>query len=182
MDVARVYLQQPVEIRVDAVPERVFRGTVTKIAPAALDRLFNRSLNPAAGQGEVAWFDVEIQLNETHPDLRLGMSANVDIVAKKVPFALTVPLDAVVEEEGSRYALLVTDPTIAEQVRKAVRAGRLEELQIPERKVPTRKVRIRLGLKNEAKAQVLAGLQEGDVLLVKPPKRRVFEIEPQQEE
>ena len=182
VDVARVYVGQPAEVRVDAVPEKVFKGVVSKIAPAALDRLLARSANPAAGQGEVAWFDVEIKLSETHPDLKLGMSANVDIVAKKLARTLTIPLDAIVEEEGTRYALLVTDPKIAQQVRKAYMAGRLDELVIPESKVPTKKVRIRIGLKNEAKAQLISGLKEGDVLLVKPPKRRVFEIEPQQQE
>jgi HlyD family secretion protein len=182
VDVARVYVGQPAEVRVDAVPEKVFKGVVSKIAPAALDRLLARSVNPAAGQGEVAWFDVEIKLNETHPDLKLGMSANVDIVAKKLARTLTIPLDAIVEEEGTRYALLVTDPKIAQQVRKAYMAGRLDELVIPESKVPTKKVRIRIGLKNEAKAQLISGLKEGDVLLVKPPKRRVFEIEPQQQQ
>ena len=182
VDVARVYVGQPAEVRVDAVPEKVFKGMVSKIAPAALDRLLTRSVNPAAGQGEVAWFDVEIKLNETHPDMKLGMSANVDIVAKKLVRTLTIPLDAIVEEEGTRYALLVTDPKIAQQVRKAYMAGRLDELVIPESKVPTKKVRIRIGLKNEAKAQLISGLKEGDVLLVKPPKRRVFEIEPQQQD
>ena len=182
VDVARVYVGQPAEVRVDAVPEKVFKGVVSKIAPAALDRLLARSVNPAAGQGEVAWFDVEIKLNENHPDLKLGMSANVDIVAKKLARTLTIPLDAIVEEEGTRYALLVTDPKIAQQVRKAYMAGRLDELVIPESKVPTKKVRIRIGLKNEAKAQLISGLKEGDVLLVKPPKRRVFEIEPQQQQ
>jgi len=182
VDVARVYVGQLAEVRVDAVPEKVFKGVVSKIAPAALDRLLARSVNPAAGQGEVAWFDVEIKLNENHPDLKLGMSANVDIVAKKLARTLTIPLDAIVEEEGTRYALLVTDPKIAQQVRKAYMAGRLDELVIPESKVPTKKVRIRIGLKNEAKAQLISGLKEGDVLLVKPPKRRVFEIEPQRQE
>jgi len=182
VDVARVYVGQPTEVRVDAVPEKVFKGVVSKIAPAALDRLLARSVNPAAGQGEVAWFDVEIKLNENHPDLKLGMSANVDIVAKKLARTLTIPLDAIVEEDGTRYALLVTDPKIAQQVRKAYMAGRLDELVIPESKVPTKKVRIRIGLKNEAKAQLISGLKEGDVLLVKPPKRRVFEIEPQQQQ
>jgi multidrug resistance efflux pump len=181
VDVARVYVGQPAEVRVDAVPEKVFKGVVSKIAPAALDRLLARSINAAAGQGEAAWFDVEIKLNETHPDLKLGMSANVDIVAKKLARILTIPLDAIVEEEGARYALLVTDPQIAQQVRKAYMAGRLDELVIPESKVPTKKVRIRIGLKNEAKAQLISGLKEGDVLLVKPPKRRVFEIEPRHE-
>ena len=182
VDVARIYVGQPAEIRVDAVPEKVFKGTVSKIAPAALDRLLARSANPVATQGEVAWFDVEIKLHETHPDMKLGMSANVDIVAKKIAHTLTIPLDAIVEEEGNRYALLVTDPQIAQQVRKAFMAGRLDELVIPENKVPTKKVRIRIGLKNEAKAQLISGLKEGDVLLVKPPKRRVFEIGPPQEE
>lgn len=176
VDVARVYVGQLAEIRVDAVPERVFEGVVTKIAPAA-DRLLSRPLNPAADQGEVAWFDVEIKLKETHPDLKLGMSANVDIVAKKIENALTLPLDAIVEENDTRYALLVTDPKISRQVLKAYTAGRMDELFIPERDVPTKKVRVRVGLKSEAKVQVISGLKERDVLLLKPPKRRVFEIE-----
>lgn len=47
VDVAWVYVGQPAEIRVDAVPEKVFKGSVSKIAPAALDKLLARSVNPA---------------------------------------------------------------------------------------------------------------------------------------
>lgn len=179
VDVSQIWLGQPAEVLVDAVPEKVFEGTVSKIAPAALDRLLTRQQTGTTQiqtEAEVAWFDVEVRLHNTDTRMKIGMSASVDIVAKRIKNALTVPLDALLEEDGSFYALVVTDQNIAEQVHKPVLAGRLDELRIPEAKVQTRKMKVRLGVRGEAKTQVTAGLSEGDVVLVKPPKRRGFEI------
>lgn len=184
VDVTRVHVGQEAEVRVDALPEKVFTGTVTKIAPAAFHRS-RRRLSPSEplGEPEVAWFEVEVLLKETHPFLRPGMSARVDIIGRRIVNALTLLANAILtDEDGSHYVLRVIDPQIAEVARKALLAGRLDELKIPRSKVPTRKVKVQIGVSNEVKVQIVAGLKSGDVVLVNPPKRRRFPMGPPREE
>jgi HlyD family secretion protein len=67
IDVARVALGQQVDVTFDALPEQVFIGRVTRIAPMA-----------APGSGGVN-YTVVIALDEVDPVLRWGMTAFVDI-------------------------------------------------------------------------------------------------------
>jgi HlyD family secretion protein len=67
IDVARVSVGQQVGVTFDALPERVFAGTVTRISPMA-----------ASGSGGVN-YTVVIELDDVDPALRWGMTAFVDI-------------------------------------------------------------------------------------------------------
>jgi HlyD family secretion protein len=67
IDVARVALDQRVLVTFDALPERVFAGRVTRISPMA-----------ESGTGGVH-YTVVIELEESNPALRWGMTAFVDI-------------------------------------------------------------------------------------------------------
>ncbi len=65
-DIARVALGQQANIRVDAIPDRQYTGTVSYIAPTA------------SSSGSVRTYLVRIEL-EDQADLRDGMSVRVDI-------------------------------------------------------------------------------------------------------
>jgi HlyD family secretion protein len=80
VDVGRVKTGQKVSITVDTWPDRVFEGSVERIAPKGrLERT-------------VTVFDVVIVIAGTRSGvLRPGMSANVDIVTDHVKGALLVP-------------------------------------------------------------------------------------------
>ena len=67
IDVARVAVGQPVAVTFDALPERVFAGRVTRISPMA-----------EPGSGGVH-YTVLVELEETAPAIRWGMTAFVDI-------------------------------------------------------------------------------------------------------
>ncbi len=178
VDVAKIRLGQPAQIRLEAIPERKLTGVITKIAPAALSRLERTTSQTPGQESQAGWFDVEIFVKDTEPQLRLGMSANVDIICQTIPNTLLTPIEAVIDEDSKSYALVVTDDAIARRVWEAYGAGRADELTIPQTQVATRRVTVGAGMKNEAYVQVLSGLKEGDVLLIKPPKRRVFQIQP----
>jgi multidrug efflux pump subunit AcrA (membrane-fusion protein) len=70
IDVVRVAVGQRVDVTFDAIPEQVFIGEVTRIAPMA-----------ASGSGGVHYKTV-IELEEVDPALRWGMTAFVDIEAQ----------------------------------------------------------------------------------------------------
>jgi len=70
MDIARVKVGQEVAVTFDALPEKSLRGRVSRIAPMATLE--------AGGTN----YTVTIELEETDPDLRWGMTAFVDIITQ----------------------------------------------------------------------------------------------------
>jgi HlyD family secretion protein len=88
-DRANVKAGQPVEVRVDAVPGVVFRGTVKNVAAAA----------GFFGSGDS---DVTIALNHTDKQLRPGFTAHVVILGDSLKGALWIPREAVFEKDGKQ--------------------------------------------------------------------------------
>ncbi len=83
VDVVRLKEGMPVEITLDALPGRSFRGHIDAIAPAATEA------------GGVATYRVRVVLDERDPVLRAGMSANVEIEVERRENVLLVPNAAV---------------------------------------------------------------------------------------
>ena len=70
-DVVRLSLSMPVEVTFDALPDRIFQGTITKIAPIS---------NTEQGSTNYA---VEIDVENLDDNLRWGMTAFVNIAAPR---------------------------------------------------------------------------------------------------
>jgi HlyD family secretion protein len=83
VDVVRLKEGMPVEITLDALPGRSFRGHIDAIAPAATEA------------GGAATYRVRVVLDERDPVLRAGMSANVEIEVERRENVLLVPNAAV---------------------------------------------------------------------------------------
>jgi HlyD family secretion protein len=83
VDVVRLKEGMPVEITLDALPGRSFRGHIDAIAPAATEA------------GSAATYRVRVVLDERDPVLRAGMSANVEIEVERRENVLLVPNAAV---------------------------------------------------------------------------------------
>ncbi len=90
--IGKVQREQRVDIRVDAYPERVFKGKVERISP----------LGKTASN--VVTFDVEILVQDANASLlRSGMSADVEIVTKVEDGVLLIPLTAVQSSGNARF-------------------------------------------------------------------------------
>jgi RND family efflux transporter MFP subunit len=91
-DRGRLKVGQQVTIRVDAVPDREFGGTVTDISPLAkLD---------FSGWPITKNFDIEIKVDTTDARIRPGMSASARIILERVPDSVLVPNTAVFQKNG----------------------------------------------------------------------------------
>ncbi len=89
VDIGRVAPGQKVTITVDAWPEMVFTGRVKRILPKG------------RVERTVTFFDVVIDITgNERGKLRLGMSANVEIVIDSVKDALLVPSEALRKKDG----------------------------------------------------------------------------------
>lgn len=96
----------PVEVRLDAVPDRVFRGKVNAVNPAA-DETSRR-------------FNVRIVLPNPDGVLKPGMFGQVRIVTRSVE-GLLVPREAIQGEDDSAHVFVVGDDSKA--AKRAVELG-----------------------------------------------------------
>ena len=90
-DIHKVEKNQKVTIRVEAYPEMKLTGAVTLVGTLAQEEKDRRGTK---------FFGVTIQINESEPRLRPGMTARAEIETEERPRALSVPLDSVFERDG----------------------------------------------------------------------------------
>lgn len=88
-EVVKVKIGQPADIRVDAIPEGVFKGSVVEIGSSAAQR--------AGVSTGIRYFTVKVAIASPDERLRPGMTAQVDIITEARKSALAVPVQSVVE-------------------------------------------------------------------------------------
>lgn len=114
-EVNRLKLGQPATIGLGMLAGHTYRGTVTRIDPAATT------------SGDRALFGVMVSLDEMPPaGLRTGMSASVEVVTAQAESTLYVPVGAVHPKSGDLATVLVRhgDHTLARTVHTGVRGDR----------------------------------------------------------
>jgi multidrug efflux pump subunit AcrA (membrane-fusion protein) len=109
VNIGQIKERQKSEIRLDAIPNHVYQGTVVKISPKG-ERIDN-----------VITYEVTIEI--VNPDQRLmpSMTANVDIITAIEKNVLTLPLIALTKSEGNDAVLL--PGTTAEKKYQRVEVG-----------------------------------------------------------
>jgi HlyD family secretion protein len=152
-EVVRLRTGQPVQVTVESLPGRVFLGKVYEIASTA----------EQAGQN-ANMYNVKVSLDTNSPDanlLRPGMSARGVILTSHVKNAVRVPLQAVLERDGTLEEALKKGLFGPESraVVMVVNNGRSEE-----RTVTT-------GIANTQFYQITGGLRAGDKVLTGPSRK-----------
>ncbi|HWA82133.1 MAG TPA: efflux RND transporter periplasmic adaptor subunit [Fimbriimonadaceae bacterium] len=95
-----IHQGQSAEIRLDALPGKIFRGTITNI-------------NPAADQ-QSRQFDISVRLDNLDHILRPGMYARVTVETGRVNAAVVVPREALkANSDGSTTVTVVDDKNVA---------------------------------------------------------------------
>lgn len=115
-DVPHLRVGLPVEVRVDVLPGRVFRGELVRLG-SALDR-------------GARTLEVVAEIDPAGTPLRPGLAARLAVARRTLDDALLVPLDALVEmgdEDGAagRDAVYVVDDLVDGMGRAARRSVRL---------------------------------------------------------
>ncbi len=88
-------------ITTDSTGDVELMGTITEISPIAVD---------ASGS-----FSVEISIDSENENLRVGVPAQVTFILDSSPDTYAVPIDAVVEQDGSSYIYVYDTMPTAEQ-------------------------------------------------------------------
>lgn len=137
--IKKIQLGQRATVKIEAYPDQVLSGEVTKIAvlPSSQDRW----MNP-----DTTMFDTTVSIDGTHAWLKPGMTAEVEILVEALPKTLYVPVQAVQDEAGKRVVYVA-------------------RATAPEKRV------IETGKYNDEFIEVLAGLDEGEAVVLRPPRR-----------
>jgi len=110
IDIMKVQPGQKVSITVDAIPDKVFTGTVKFISPFGV------------ASGNVIKFAITIQLDQTDVELRGGLSATADISIYNAKDILLVPVSVIVNTpEGPVVAVI--NPTTGQPEYRPVTLG-----------------------------------------------------------
>jgi HlyD family secretion protein len=98
-DIHKVEKNQHVTVRVQAYPDLELTGKVTLVGTLAQEEKERRG---------VKFFGVTIQIGESEPRLRPGMTAAIEIQVDRRDHALRVPLEAVFERDGRHLCYVAT--------------------------------------------------------------------------
>lgn len=159
-----VKVGQSVEVSLDALPGRLFKGRVT-----ALDPLLDANGRSVAVRaslpntpGEARHLSAIALDASAHP-LRPGMFARVTVVFGVKDNALVVPEEAIVPLAGRQYVIKVQPvQTLPEDKRQ----GLPEDV-----KLVSQRVEVKLGIRRPGKVEVLQGVDAGDSVVVAGQQR-----------
>ena len=147
---------QPVHLRVDALPDQNFEGTVARIAPV---------VDAASGT-----FRATCEFRDATRTLKPGMFGRIDVVYDQRHDALVVPRSALVEEDGES-SVFVIEPAPPKKVddknKDAKSNGKSGEAVAAEKKadvplfVAKRRV-VKTGYSENDRIEVRDGLKDGE--------------------
>jgi HlyD family secretion protein len=97
VDAAKVDTGLTARITLDAFPDIVYEGMVTKKSTLARKKDYNSLINV---------FDVEVTFTKIDENLKPGMSASTDIIISRLEDVVSVPIEAVFERDGETVVFL----------------------------------------------------------------------------
>lgn len=167
-DIVNVKLGQPVDVTIDAIPGKTFKGQVTEIGDNAIVRSTGLATSQStASSQEAKDFKVVVTLKEPPPNIRPGLSTTAKITTGTRSSALTIPIQALTirdeaELNANNKAKNKAQPVAAADPKKK------EEVQgvfvvLPNKKVEFRKVET--GLTGTTDIEIKSGLKEGEDII-----------------
>jgi RND family efflux transporter MFP subunit len=99
VDFSKIKTGLPVEVKLDAYPEPVFKGEVIEVAALA---------KTEEGGSGAKQFDVVIRIDGSNPLLRPGMSTTTRIIVDRIPDKRSIPIESVFDR-GEKMVVYATD-------------------------------------------------------------------------
>jgi len=90
VDVSKVKKSQRVRIKLDAFPEREFRGNVVSVG----------TIGQQHDQSSTKTFEVVVDIDGTDPVLKPGMTTSNEVIMSSIPDTLFLPIEAVFQKDG----------------------------------------------------------------------------------
>jgi len=174
-DIVNVAMNQPVDVTVDALPGKVFKGHVTEVGDQALLRTTGIATSQSTtGTEEAKDFKVIVTLDNPSDELRPGLSATAKITTANIPNALTIPIQALVQRDPAAEKLLeknngkmptsVVNASTSDNSKPQVVQG-VYVLREERKRLRVVFVPVTTGVSGATDIQVLGGLKAGDEIV-----------------
>ncbi len=130
VDIGKISLGREAKITIDAFPDKKFDGEIIHISPMA-----------TIGNNNIRTFEVKVSIEDNLKELRPGMSANVTIIGKTRKQVVTIPIQAIFQDEnGNDVVYRVKSDTL---ISSAI---------------------VKTGIIDLQKVEILEGVAEGDTI------------------
>lgn len=158
-DIVHVAVGQKATIEVDAIPNRVFTGTVSEISHSAANEA-------SRSQEELTTFSVKVQLDEPSQQIRPGMTATAEIETETMEAVLHVPLLAVVVRPATEVqeALGAAGNDNARPNRGGPRGGQRRVVFVIKDGIAHMRP-VETGIADRFRIAILGGLEEGESIV-----------------
>ncbi len=172
-DIVNITMNQPVDVTVDALPGRVFKGHVTEVGDQALLRTTGIATSQSTtGTEEAKDFKVIVTLDHPSDELRPGLSATAKITTAHKPNALTIPIQALVQRDPEAEKQLAANsgkpaatPVSETSARKSQVVQGVYLLKQDHKKLRAIFVPVTTGITGATDIEVLGGLKAGDEIV-----------------
>lgn len=172
-DIVNVKLGQPAEVTIDAIPKKIFHGTVSEIGDNAIVRSSGVSTSQQATASEEAKdFKVVVNLTDAPLDLRPGLSTTAKITTATRSAALSVPIqaltlrskDQIEQQNNSPGSVHAAAPAAKEVASKTKKEDDVQGVFVIRSKKASF-VPVTTGITGTTDIEVLNGLKEGDEVI-----------------
>ena len=175
-DIVNVQIGQPAEVTVDALPGKIFKGTVTLVGDQALLRSTGIATSQSTtGTEEAKDFKVVVTLSDPNSELRPGLSCTAKITTAHKNHVVSLPIQA----------LTLYDPTLEKQKNQGgvqaatvgseeVKSNPVQGVFVAQKdahgRLRAKFVPVATGITGATDIEVLSGLSPGQEIVTGPYK------------
>jgi HlyD family secretion protein len=181
-DIVNIQMGQPADVTVDALPGKVFKGTVTLVGDQALLRSTGIATSQSTtGTEEAKDFKVVVTLSGSFSELRPGLSCTAKITTARKSDVLSLPIQALTMHDpaadkaksgsgGVQAASMSDGSTDGEGTKLHEVQGVFVVDKDPKGRLRAKFVPVTTGITGATDIEVLSGLTAGDEIVTGPYK------------
>jgi HlyD family secretion protein len=174
-DIVNVRVGQPAEVTIDAIPKKLFHGTVSEIGDNAIVRSTGVATSQQASTSEEAKdFKVVVTLSDPPQDLRPGLSTTAKITTAARSGVLTIPIHALSVRTKAQLAQEKTAPGSVHAAAPVAKDASKDRDKAEKEDVPgvfvirnkkAEFVPVTTGIAGTSEMEVVSGLKDGDEVI-----------------
>jgi HlyD family secretion protein len=173
-DIVNVRLGQPADVTIDAIPKKIFHGTVSEIGDNAIVRSTGVATSQQTTASEEAKdFKVVVTVTDPPQDLRPGLSTTAKITTAARSNVLSLPIQALSVRSKAQLEQEKSTPGSVHAAGPAPKEAALKDKDSKEdiqgvfviRNKKAEFVPVTTGIAGTSDIEVLSGLQEGDEIV-----------------
>ena len=157
-DIVSVQVGDSATIEVDALPDMVFKGTVTEIANSA-------KISATGTTDQKTEFEVKIAITEPGTRLRPGMTSSADIVTETRENALVVPIQSVAVRTPDQLGGAASEADSSEAVQYTPDKDGFVQVVFVVTEDRVSAIQVNSGIQSETHIEIIDGLNPDDEIV-----------------